>query len=368
MQVQNSWFVKFWESILVVIAICNTILFALNFFPWEIIGQYWWKLYEVLQLTVLALGFVCIFFAIYWHVKEKKGTINSGLLHGWLMGIIRYWLAFSISSYGFAKIMGTQFNSPHYRNDMVIGQLSGFQLTWNYFGHSYTLSVIIGLCQILGSVLLLFRKTELLGTLILLPVMINICLINMFFGIPTLAFVLSILYTLALTYLLLLRWDDLILVLWKSASKIRPLKLGILKPIAQVLVIGLAFTPNYLAHSRYPTNVLEGKWKVDQFIRNGDTINDDTWIKDQTVWKNIYVEKFGKMKLCPNPYVYEHDRAQEADFKFDSSKKELQVLIQTGWTVIDTMLVRVSEYNKKHMLWNTVFKTDTLVLKLIKEN
>lgn len=231
----NTWFHKFVESFLVVIAICNSVLFAANFFPPELIGPIWWKVYKVLMITSLTLGFLCIFFSIYWHVKERKSSMNSDLLHGWFRGIIRYWLAFSISAYGFAKIMKTQFDNPHYRDDMVIGQLSGFQLTWNYFGHSYTLAVIIGLCQIFGSILLLFRKTELLGTLILLPVMINIFLINFFFDIPTAAFINSIIYTLALLYLLLLRWDDLKAVFWQTASKIRPIKLGLLKPLPEYL-------------------------------------------------------------------------------------------------------------------------------------
>jgi hypothetical protein len=45
--------------------------------------------------------------------------------------------------YGFAKILKTQFAVSYLRNDTPAGQLNGFELTWNYFGHSYWLAVII---------------------------------------------------------------------------------------------------------------------------------------------------------------------------------------------------------------------------------
>lgn len=366
MQIQNSWFLKVVETLLTAAAISGTMLFAIFLLAPEDLTMLR-QLLAALNFAIFPLILLCIFGSVYWHIKEKKGNIKSDLIHSWMRGIIRYWLAYSISTYGFAKIVGSQFSNPYHRNDMVIGQLSGFQLTWIYFGHSYTLSAIIGCLQILGSVLLLFRKTQLMGTLVLLPVMINICLIDLFFDIPQQAFFLSILYTAALLFLLILRWDDLKRVLFNSSSKMHPIRLGALKPIAQVLTILLAFASIYLQNRRYPGNVLEGKWKVDEFMRNGVVITGPIWLDDQTVWNNIYVERFGKMMLCPNPYVYEYDRAQEADFKFDSIKTELRVVVHTGWSVKDTMLVRVGEYDEKRMVWNTVFKGNTLRLKLVRQ-
>lgn len=325
------------------------------------------KIFSVLLITQVALGLLfSIAFSIYWHRKERKNKINSDLIHAWFHGLIRYWLAFSVSTYGFAKIMKTQFDHSYYTDDTVVRQLNGFELTWNYFSHSYVFAVIIALCQLIGSILLLFRRTTLLGALILLPVMINILLINFFFDITPGALLNSIVYTIGLLYLFLLRWADFKSVLFKTASRLPPVRLGILKYILRSLAITLAFIMIYILVNRDRPSVLAGKWKVDQYIRNGDTVPENLWITDPTVWKNIYIEDFGKLILSPNPYVYDVDRAQWANFKYDPSKQELQLFVERGWTEMDTIVIGVSNYNKNQMQWNTIFKKDTLFIKLSK--
>lgn len=72
---------------------------------------------------------------------------------------------------------------------------------------------ILGLIQISGAVLLLFRRTTLLGALILLPVMTNIILINIFYEISAGAFVNSLIFTIGLVFLIALRWRPLFAVL-----------------------------------------------------------------------------------------------------------------------------------------------------------
>lgn len=365
----KSWIFKFLETHLVLIAVCNLILLLSQLLPRELLIKGWSHIFRFALTTSLIWGLlVSIIFSIYWHRRERQHAINSDLVHGWFQGIIRYWLAFAISIYGFAKILKTQFGHPYYTDDMLIGQLSGFQLTWNYFSYSYELAVIIALCQIIGSILLLFRKTTLLGSFILLPVMINILLINVFFNIAEGAFLNSVVYTIGLLYLLLLRWADLKAVFWETASKLPAIKLGLIKYIFRFISIGFAFAMIYTLADPDQSHPWQGKWTVDEFIRNGDTVHDDAWVTDQTIWKNIYVENSGRLILSSNPYVYESDRAQWADFKYDQLKHELHLSIERGWTEKDTMIASVSNDNKQQMQWTGVFKKDTLYLKLSRVN
>ena len=64
-----------------------------------------------------------------------------------------------------------------------IGSLDGFTLTWYYFGYSHAYKYILGLIQVFAASLLLFRKTTLLAALLIVPMMANIVLINIFYGI-----------------------------------------------------------------------------------------------------------------------------------------------------------------------------------------
>src|SRR5947209_5464086 len=91
--------------------------------------------------------------------------------------------SFLILFYGFAKLNGSQFTVLASELDKPLGQVSGFWLTWYYFGYSPIYGNIIALVQILGGVLLMFRKTTLLGSCLLLPIITNIILVDIFYRI-----------------------------------------------------------------------------------------------------------------------------------------------------------------------------------------
>jgi hypothetical protein len=76
-----------------------------------------------------------------------------------------------------SKLLHLQFNMSSELAQRPIGSLNGYQLTWFYFGYSRVYACILGLTQVTGATLLLFRKTTLLAGLIMLPVMVNILLI-----------------------------------------------------------------------------------------------------------------------------------------------------------------------------------------------
>jgi hypothetical protein len=97
-----------------------------------------------------------------------------------LLDWLRYFCAFMLYMYGISKLLHLQFNMQSQLAQQAVGSLSGYQLTWFYFGFSRVYATILGLTQVAGATLLLFRKTTLLGALAMLPVMANILLINMF--------------------------------------------------------------------------------------------------------------------------------------------------------------------------------------------
>jgi hypothetical protein len=97
-----------------------------------------------------------------------------------LLDWLRYFCAFMLYMYGISKLLHLQFNMQTQLAHQPIGSLSGYQLTWFYFGFSRTYASLLGLTQVVGATLLLFRKTTLFGALSMLPVIANILLINMF--------------------------------------------------------------------------------------------------------------------------------------------------------------------------------------------
>lgn len=96
---------------------------------------------------------------------------------------LRYLSAFLLFIYGSSKLLHRQFTLPPEIALRPVGSLTGYQLAWFYYSFSHTYAVILGLIQLAGGTLLLFRKTALLGAAMMLPVMTNILMINVFFHI-----------------------------------------------------------------------------------------------------------------------------------------------------------------------------------------
>ena len=94
------------------------------------------------------------------------------------------WIAVAICFlYGFAKLNESQFTVLDSEVTKPMGEVSGFWLTWYYFGYSWGYGTLIALGQIGGGVLLAWPRTSLIGALVLLPMFANIILIDIFFGI-----------------------------------------------------------------------------------------------------------------------------------------------------------------------------------------
>lgn len=85
--------------------------------------------------------------------------------------------------YGFAKINGSQFTVLDSELTKPLGQVSGFWLTWYYFGYSTVYGTFIALLEVVAGVLLIVPRTALLGALLLLPLATNIVLIDVFYGV-----------------------------------------------------------------------------------------------------------------------------------------------------------------------------------------
>ena len=114
---------------------------------------------------------------------------------------IRLYLSISIFSYSIAKIFGVQFSKSYdYYLNNKISELSGQDLVWVFFGYSKNYELFIGVIQLLGVILLARNKTKILGIIILCPILINILLIDGYYGVNALSY---ILYYLFLTIVLI---------------------------------------------------------------------------------------------------------------------------------------------------------------------
>ena len=97
----------------------------------------------------------------------------------------RLYVFFFLNIYGIGKILGGQFYTatsiPEEIARLPIGQVPDFELAWTFMGRSFGYILFIGLAEIIGAFLLLFNKTKLIGAFILIPIMINVIVFDIFF-------------------------------------------------------------------------------------------------------------------------------------------------------------------------------------------
>jgi hypothetical protein len=117
----------------------------------------------------------------------------------------RWYVFVMIWIYGFGKIMGQQFyrqgHLPETIANKTVSALSAFELAWTFFGYSSTYILFIGFSQVLGGILLLWNRSKLLGVAVLLPLLLNIVIVDVVYEVGG-ATISALFYLVLLLYIL----------------------------------------------------------------------------------------------------------------------------------------------------------------------
>lgn len=159
-----------------------------------------------------------VVFPFVWYYLEKRQKINAEKVYGFLYSGIRYAIAFNIASFGWKKFYGLQFIVPAEIAGLPMNQQTGEWLTWFYFGHSQAFGIIIAVIQIAGGYLLLFRRTVLIGSIILFALLSNLTLINIFYQMNAGALLQSVVLMIGVLFLILLDYKKLVVFFLKTKS------------------------------------------------------------------------------------------------------------------------------------------------------
>ena len=109
--------------------------------------------------------------------------------------ILEMALVFSVSLsmllYGIGKPL--QFSNPTI-TQKPISALTGMELMWAFYGYTKVYPIIMGIFEIIGALLLLFRQTRLIGGLIITSILLNVILQDIFYGVNVGALYAAIVY------------------------------------------------------------------------------------------------------------------------------------------------------------------------------
>lgn len=94
--------------------------------------------------------------------------------------------------YGTVKIIGLQFVHVEPAADLLVKDVRPSYIMWHFFSLKKGYSILVGLGELVPALLLLFKRTRLLGSVFYLFTLTNVLAINIFFGVTSNTLTLSI--------------------------------------------------------------------------------------------------------------------------------------------------------------------------------
>ncbi len=109
--------------------------------------------------------------------------------------------------YGGAKLI--QFDGAA-EIDKTVSELTGMELMWAFYGYSKSFAMTLGIFEIIGGILILIKKTRIIGCLFTSTILVNVIFQDIYFGVHLGALKAAILYQILILIILWLNKEKLI--------------------------------------------------------------------------------------------------------------------------------------------------------------
>lgn len=343
-----------------------------------------------LQFTLMIVSFLG---ALIWSVFDRKRKAYL-ILHYWLCILIRYSLAVTAFIYGILKVFAMQMIFPSISQLATpLGDFLPMRFSWLFIGYSEPYQIFSGVAEVMIALLLVWRKTALLGALLAIGVFGNVVMLNLSYDIPVKIYSINLLVA-----SIFLAWQERerlfkFFILnktvvpsslfekqyqgkWKKTTRI------LLKVVFIVLSFGFTAKDYYdysVEYQQSSLRILEpiqpGMYHVELFVKNGDTIPES--LVDSLRWRDVIFDYNGAGSVSANDssmrmrygrayFNYEPDSLGEmlewrisgessavANFEMDFSKEGKMIL--KGKKSEDSLYVVLKKLNRHFPLTERQF-------------
>lgn len=277
-------------------------------------------------LCILVLALVA---GLAWTLRDRKRP-NDARIYEWLRVYLRFSLAVAMIVYGASKVFSAQFGTPGLdRLLTTFGEASPMGLLWTFMGFSRVYTLFAGLAEMAGGILLVSRRTTLLGALISIGVLANVVLLNFCYDVPVKQFSAHLL---AMAVLLALPDLRRLASFFLFNRQVEPAEL---RPLFQrawlnraALVLRTVFIAGfsiYWLYSCYKIDVeyngmasktpFYGIWEVEEYAVNGQVR--PPLITDESRWRRLVFEDPSFLGV----HTMRQERPQYYALQLDSNRK-----------------------------------------------
>lgn len=117
---------------------------------------------------------------------------KTKFIKGAILGLIILLNSGVFFVYGIAKLVGIQLAAGHTTSSVLLKDMPDVPLMWYFFGLKKGYAILIAFSEILPALLIIFRRTRFLGSIMYLFTITNVLAINLFFGLTELTLLLSV--------------------------------------------------------------------------------------------------------------------------------------------------------------------------------
>ena len=212
------------------------------------------------------------------------------------------------------------------------GDSSPMGLAWTFIGYSKGYNYFTGLAELACGILLLFRKTTLLGAVIAFTVIANIVAINYCYDVPvkivSSGLLLMVIFILLKDLNRITRFfvlnqtaEPAILTPRRFQKRWKNITLMVTKYLLIAYVV-VSNAENIIGNMKYGDDaqhpVLYGIFKTQTFLQGKDTL--PPLLTDTIRWKRIVINSFGGVRITTM-----NDSSRNYSFKSDTVKKQITI-------------------------------------------
>ncbi|MDF3077039.1 MAG: hypothetical protein K0S09_928 [Sphingobacteriaceae bacterium] len=336
--------------------------------------SYSWA-FQWLSISLAAIG------AFIWSVAGYRYSSHRQLNY-LLCLLIRYSLVMTAFSYGLIKILGLQMPSPtESQLATPVGDLLPMRLSWLFIGYSTMYQAFSGVMEVMVALLLLYRRTAVLGVLLATAVFINVMMLNLSYDIPVklnaINLVLQCFYLLAsetprlFTFFILNKPVSATPIYHKSFTK-KWARVGriILKAGVSIILCTMIFGTykRYKSESKpIVTKPFQGGvYNVETFVVNKDTIAQIT--TDSLRWQELVIDAngSGSIKTADTLFRRRYGRGY-FEYSSDISKRTITFKKNLQAPTVIAYFNYQQPDSRTIILRGSMLK-DSLYVKLVKTN
>ncbi|SNR16778.1 DoxX family protein [Tenacibaculum jejuense] len=350
-----------------------TMWFSETFLGWELNEKLLYNgidsRYDYSRFLLIAI--LSIILTILWIFIESKLKKNYNTkVKSFLRIMLRYHVGFTLVLYGFGKVFMTQFGRMDVASlESTIGEYSGMSFLWTFMSHSKLYTMTTGWVEVVGGVLILFRRTTFLGSFILFIAMFNVVIIDIGYDVSVKMFAIHLF---VMDVILLWYYRKVLINMFvfnkNTESKNEPILFTnvkskqirkFIKPVLLVAYTISLFFFTRMSLGYYKTNdnpSITGFFKVNEQRINGDSIN----IPNQKKWKSLLIN--GSSWQIGNITVQKENNSKSYySFKADTISKE--IILKNRRDSTNTFTLNYKQSNKKTFVFNGVIENDTIWFK-----